>query len=234
MAIARALNIDDDAAVGTALRTWKWAQTRTVDGRVNHCTEATIDHVARRPGFAQAMVNVDWLVLGDGFVTFLEWDKYNSRGAKERALDQSRKRRNRDVSGSCPEANRTETGGQPVPQKRKEEKRKERTPQTPLAGGTPGDVAPTPEIPSELRTDEFVAAWDRWQKHRREIRKPLTPTSSQTQLREMAKWGVRRAVAAIDHTIGKGWQGLREPDATASPSFGNRPQPQSAPLGRWT
>jgi hypothetical protein len=47
-----------------------------------------------------------------------------------------------------------------------------------------------------------------------EIRKPITQTSAARQLKQLAGMGVARAIATIDHTIAKGWQGLVEPEAT--------------------
>jgi hypothetical protein len=70
-------------------------------------------------------------------------------------------------------------------------------------------AVPVPEV---LLTPDFEAAWADWKAHRIEIRKPLKPTQEAEQLRQFALWGVPRAVAAIRHTILKGWQGVREPD----------------------
>ncbi len=75
-----------------------------------------------------------------------------------------------------------------------------------------GCAAESP-LPLELNTERFRAAWAKWEKHRREIKKPLKPTQAETMLATMAEWGEERAVAAILFTIGKGWQGIREPDA---------------------
>lgn len=68
-------------------------------------------------------------------------------------------------------------------------------------------------LPTALDTEPFRAAWGDWQAHRREIKKPLTATSIKSQLAQFEEWGERRAIAAIRHTIRKGWQGLREDDA---------------------
>jgi DNA-binding transcriptional ArsR family regulator len=68
------------------------------------------------------------------------------------------------------------------------------------------------EIPESLDLPAFLSAWQEWCAHREEIRKRLTPTSVRRQLRELAAMGPRRAVRAIEHTIARGWQGIREPD----------------------
>ena len=65
-------------------------------------------------------------------------------------------------------------------------------------------------LPLVLDTDEFRKAWTEWISHRREIKKPLTPSTTRAQLDHLAGLGEKRAVAAIRHTIRKGWQGIRE------------------------
>jgi hypothetical protein len=69
-------------------------------------------------------------------------------------------------------------------------------------------------IPKELQSPDFVTVWDQWIQHRQEIRKPLTPTSTSQQLNKLVCWGPSRAIAALQHTIANGWQGIREPEAT--------------------
>lgn len=58
----------------------------------------------------------------------------------------------------------------------------------------------------------FKEAWENWVKHRSEIRKKLTPTSTKAQLKKLGEMPEARAVAMIEHTISNGWQGLREPE----------------------
>lgn len=73
-------------------------------------------------------------------------------------------------------------------------------------------VVPSESFPENLRTPEFLAAWRRWEKHRREIKKPITETSATESLRRLALKGEAAAIVEIDHTIEKGWQGLRAPE----------------------
>ncbi len=56
-----------------------------------------------------------------------------------------------------------------------------------------------------------LSAWDRWTKYRHGIRKPLREVSIPAAQREMAALGEDQA-AAVEHTIAKGWTGLRAPD----------------------
>ena len=67
-------------------------------------------------------------------------------------------------------------------------------------------------LPPELDTDAFREAWTLWCRHRREIKKPLKPTMAEQQLNQFVEWGETRAIAAIRHTIARGWQGIQEPD----------------------
>lgn len=67
------------------------------------------------------------------------------------------------------------------------------------------------DIPERLRTPEFRAAWNDWLVYRK-ARKPALPKASQIQkLKELEAWGPERAIRAIRHSIGQGWQGVFEP-----------------------
>ena len=88
-------------------------------------------------------------------------------------------------------------------------------------GQVPSTIPYQPTIPTKPEAPEahlpfsseaFGKAWEEFQTHRRQIRKPLTPLASQKQLDQLKAMGEVRAIAAINHTIAKGWQGIREPD----------------------
>lgn len=77
------------------------------------------------------------------------------------------------------------------------------------------------ELSAVLAADAWmVKAWDEWQRHRIEIKKPLTPTQAHKQLEQFEAWGAARSIAAIEYTIAKGWQGLREPDHSGTRNGG--------------
>lgn len=69
-------------------------------------------------------------------------------------------------------------------------------------------------IPAELQTAEFLEAWERFRKHRAQKRKPLTGLAEEGQMRNLLEMGVHRAVAAINHSIAQGYQGIFEPKQT--------------------
>jgi uncharacterized protein YdaU (DUF1376 family) len=65
-------------------------------------------------------------------------------------------------------------------------------------------------LPLPFVSPEFSESWNKWIKYRKEIKKPITPTMAESQLKNLAAMGEKRAIAMIENTIGKGWQGLRE------------------------
>lgn len=76
------------------------------------------------------------------------------------------------------------------------------------AGFNPSEVV----LPPEINSPEMQAAWLLWCKHRAEIKKPLKPTMVEQQLSQFVQWGQNRSIAAIRHTVARGWQGIQEPE----------------------
>jgi hypothetical protein len=72
-------------------------------------------------------------------------------------------------------------------------------------------------------SDAFREAWDDWQQHRREKKIKLTPLTIQKQFKQLSAMGESNAIAAIDHSIGKGWTGIFPATATTG-----KPKPQKA------
>lgn len=62
------------------------------------------------------------------------------------------------------------------------------------------------EIPLILFTDKFKAAWARWLQYRKELRKPLTPSTQTIHLEKLAPVGVEEAILRIDNAIERSWQ----------------------------
>lgn len=106
--------------VGALLAVWSVFDSHSIDGRLDGYTGETIDHMIGWPGFAAAMVAVQWLEIGDGFIRIPRYDVHLSRSAKRRALDAERKKNVRIVSAfnadMDADAQRKKTG----PEKRRE------------------------------------------------------------------------------------------------------------------
>jgi hypothetical protein len=77
--------------------------------------------------------------------------------------------------------------------------------------GTEGNGKEMPPLPDGIRTTRMVEAWDRWQQHRRQIKKPLTLVAAEEQIKDLAKWGEPVAHLAITLAMKHGWQGIFPP-----------------------
>lgn len=78
-------------------------------------------------------------------------------------------------------------------------------------------------LPLPFASIEFKATWEKWIKYRKEIKKPITPTVIESQLKNLEAMGEKRAIAMIENTIVKGWQGLREDEPSL---FGGAKKPK--------
>lgn len=197
--IAQATGLDEDTVVGKLHRVWSWANRQTIDGNARTVTSSWLDRYVGVTGFSQAMVDVGWLTCklgGDDGISLPEFERHNSQSAKQRALTARRMSKMRNAAGVTV----------PSPEKRREreEKSKGETPlQTPF------------RLPTCLQTLAFRKAWDEWITYRVKAK----PETLARQLKRLAKMGEARAIAAIQHTIEKGWTGLREPE----PEPGQKP-----------
>jgi len=77
------------------------------------------------------------------------------------------------------------------------------------------ELAMSPAETFPFESSEFRAAWNAWYLHRKDLRKPITPTSRSLQFKRMKEWGESRSVAAIYHSIEHGWTGIFEPKQTS-------------------
>lgn len=202
--IAAAVGICEDEVVGKLLRVWGWISDNSTDGNAPGVTESWLDCNVGVTGFAQAMVGVGWLLVADGGLTFPDFETYLSQGAKQRAVTARR------VAGH----RRAKCNAGTVTRKEKSRKeKKEKKPHSPLVDFD----AITVGLGSGARaldTPQFREAWALWIQHRKELgsKQALKPTQARSQLKMLAKLGPGDAIAMIEHTIEKGWIGLRAPD----------------------
>jgi len=75
---------------------------------------------------------------------------------------------------------------------------------------------------------DFIDSWKGWLQHRKEIKKTLKETTAKRQLNMLGKKSIQDAIAMIEHTILKGWTGLREPDVKKGGSEGGTIQQRVA------
>ena len=99
--------------------------------------------------------------------------------------------------------------------------KQKRTPSSSSSSSSSSSIKEESALVLPFESHEFAEAWHRWTKYRKEIKKPITPTMAESQLKNLAAMGEGRAVAMIENTISKGWQGLRE---EAETQRGNPPR----------
>ena len=147
IAIAESLKMDEDHVVGKLWRVWKWANQQTINGNAPSVTKNWLDRYVRVAGFAQAMVDSGWLEFSDGKETGLiipNFERHNGKSAKTRALTSKRVTNHRN-GASVTDA---------LPEKRREEKRREKE-KTVFPAKNPDDG----EQPREVfeRSPEFLS-----------------------------------------------------------------------------
>ncbi len=81
-----------------------------------------------------------------------------------------------------------------------------------------------------LDTAAFRTAWALWEQHRRERKPKLTPTARKLAIKKLLAIGPQRAVAAIEHSIANGWQGIFEANGNGG---GGRPGRLPAQSGEY-
>lgn len=127
IAVAAAIGVDEDAVVGKLHRLWSWANQHTTDGNARGVTYSWVDRYLNCEGFAAALESQGWLTRDGGAVHFPKFDRFNSQGAKSRALTAKRvaehksksnaKANGASVSGALPreEKRREEESSSPLP-----------------------------------------------------------------------------------------------------------------------
>ena len=68
-----------------------------------------------------------------------------------------------------------------------------------------------PELPANLNYPEFLSAWQEWENYRKEIKKPLKPTSIKAQYKLLSEYGLAGAITSLEQSITNGWIGIFEP-----------------------
>ena len=187
--LAARLKLPELHVIGLLWKIWAWADQHTEGCNILGVTDVTLDRFTGVQGFANALRKVGWLTGKGNALTFPNFDRHNGQTAKLRGKNQKRiaeYRNRKPVTDVTPKV---------LPDKRREDKI-----------GTPT------EYPEGLGSDRFKKVWEEWESHRKEIKKPLTPTSRQQQLQNLAVMGEAKAIETIQHTIFKGWQGLKEPE----------------------
>ena len=73
------------------------------------------------------------------------------------------------------------------------------------------------DTPLPFDSPDFKLFWANWEQHRKETKKPITPTSRKQQFAKLAEMGERRAIEALKHSLAGGYAGIYEP-STSKPN----------------
>jgi len=158
--LARLTSLDRLSVVGRLYAFWAWADKHAVDGRVDGGSSADVDDIVSHEGFADAMVKVNWLEVGDEYLAIPKHDRHNGESAKERSLKNSRQARwrdKKDAEPSTPPSTKPST---------REEKRREEKKNTPLppAGGCKRFEEFWTAWPKSDRKQDKVKCADKWRR----------------------------------------------------------------------
>lgn len=99
MQIARSLSISQPEAAARLMLVWEWADDVTEDGIILGADASTIDAIAGLDNFAHFMTKTQpkpWLILERHGLAFPDFQRFNGKSSKFRALNAERQRRNRD------------------------------------------------------------------------------------------------------------------------------------------
>lgn len=107
--MADRLGVTDNEVVGMLVRFWSWVdQTMSDECPDAYGTTGRIGVLAGHPEFADAMVEVGWLVFsGENSIRIPNYEDHLSQSAKRRAVEAKKKARQRASSRKCPDEDGT-------------------------------------------------------------------------------------------------------------------------------
>jgi hypothetical protein len=121
MELCDMLDSNPHEVVGHLVAFWFW-----VDSNLSReCprvkgTLKGVDRVSGRDGFGNALVSVGWLLFENGMISIPNYDNHLSKSAKQRAIEQRKKAKQR--GNNCPVSVPASSGQIGGPEKRREEK----------------------------------------------------------------------------------------------------------------
>lgn len=102
----------------------------------------------------------------------------------------------------------TGEGERPAPARRETKVEKKEQPDLPGLKAKADEPVP---FPAQLDCHEFAETWALWLAYRRERKLAvLKSISIKEQFKELAEWGLERAIAAIKYSMRQNWQGIFE------------------------
>ncbi|EEU2718508.1 hypothetical protein DFY29_004550 [Escherichia coli] len=127
--LAEILNIDPDAALGKVIRFWVWADQQMIDGNAEcnarGVTKSAIDRITFMVGFADALIQVGWLVETNGVLSLPNFERHNGKSSKKRAVTNERVTKIRELKRKGNAGSVTQTDQKALPEEEEEEEEEE-------------------------------------------------------------------------------------------------------------
>ncbi|HBH5165655.1 TPA: hypothetical protein KTQ72_004720 [Escherichia coli] len=123
--LAEILNIDPDAALGKVIRFWAWADQQMIDGNADcnarGVTKSAIDRITFMAGFADALIQVGWLVETNGVLSLPNFERHNGKSSKKRAVTNERVTKIRELKRKGNAGSVTQMDQKALPEEEEEE-----------------------------------------------------------------------------------------------------------------
>lgn len=186
--LAALTKMDRLSVVGRLYAFWAWADKHAVDGRVDGATSQVVDDITRHDGFADALVSVRWLEIGDDHILLPKHDRHNGESAKERSLKNARQARwrlgkGKGASTDVDDASSTDAST-------REEKRRDTSSSLRSEDGPPPRKRAEPPQPVAKPAEVAQQTWDDWLTLRKAKKAPVTQTVVDSATREAGKAGM--------------------------------------------
>lgn len=216
--IAEILNIDPDAALGKVIRFWAWADQQMIDGNAEcnarGVTKSAIDRITFMAGFADALIQVGWLVESDGVLSLPNFERHNGKSSKKRAVTNERVTKIRELKRKGNAASVTQTDQKALPEEEEEE---EEDKNTDLPLNPPRQKRASKKFePEAIALPDWLpeTLWNEWVQFRQALRKPIrTEQGANGAIRELEKFRQQGFTPeqVIRHSIANEYQGLFAP-----------------------
>lgn len=160
--MASALKADRFRVIGGMLAVWAVFDTHSADGHMEGYTLQIMDETIGWRGFSAAMASIGWLNADDEGLSAPEFETHNSKSAKRRALDSSRKMSGREAdktaNGSWNSDGQMSASDADKTRTREELEKKKKKPPTPLP---PGFEKFWEAYPRKTAKADAVKAWEK-------------------------------------------------------------------------
>jgi len=226
IAIAARLDMSPDEVFGVLFRMWRWFDVHTQTGNARSVTGALLNRLLGVSGFAEAVIEVGWLLQTEAGLQIPNFERHNGQTSKARALTASRVQSHRANKGqNCNGDVTDDVTPQALPREEKEKNIGGVPPITPRRGrgrrksAVAADILDGLVIPIELGAHDAQQAVADWLDHKDRIGDQYASSKSfQTELQRWAKLGAARFIAAVTYSVGKEWRGIYEEDVRHGPT----------------